>query len=698
MRPTKKLVVAAAIAACALAHAEDAHAWWFPEHVVLTHDGIVQLPPEIRAVIRDAVARSKRDGLDLCAAIDVRLSDLAQRRLLRTKMLRSELSVDCVPYTALSAFAGDHASSAGELRSVLASKKGLEITSAAAYEWHRFEEAMGRLPNQSVERMSFVHDLDVDFYFIDPGYEVRAGLTRSHFVDAGRPLSDVARDAAVAGALDNSVGQFLAHHLRSLALAARGDASNAVLEHGFALHFLQDAFSAGHLVMTSSTWAAKGNNGTRRRHDYFDAKGLRVGRATNVESCPSHGGPLDACWTTMGDGYLGVAPDSSDRTHVARAVAKAELELAIAFDGASVVEVVEKMSDREKVAIGELLDPQPWWTLTRDERDRRVPSAARAVRYMRGTVDAMARLKAVTPPPEVTVGTQPPAPLFEASWVADAFEPCVARDVDDVDGQGAPPPDTPETRLRTLRASRSASVEDDGACGAGRTLAVGTVGASLLRPMLVDLPSSQADADTLDGEAHIDHGWALQLLAAGNAGTLFPPHQPVEFFAPAVSVSAGFSYRWGTYLPGRRNRALAELNVGITESLHYDSNARAGGYPHVTMLDQELRWPIAFEILTAYPLPLDLRRNQTEGAFVFLSGIRVHELLGNSSIVFWGIEHEIVAVALSRGIGSYPLYASSPELRFHIGFADPNAAHPSLPHKWGPTLSITFTGGYATFL
>ena len=116
------------------------------------------------------------------------------------------------------------------------------------------------------------------------------------------------------------------------------------------------------------------------------------------------------------------------------------------------------------------------------------------------------------------------------------------------------------------------------------------------------------------------------------------------------------------------------------------------------MLDQELRWPFAYEVLTSYLLPLDLRRNHEEGTVVFLSGVRVHELFTNDGPTFWGLEGEMAAIALSRGRGTYPLYASSPELRFYIGAADPAAADPSLPHKWGPTLGITFTGGYATFL
>src|SRR4029079_17789238 len=106
------------------------------------------------------------------------------------------------------------------LRRVVSMGKGREITTAAAYQWDRFVEAVDRLPNTPLERMAFVHALDVDFYYIDPGYEVRASASRAHFVDGGRSIAEVVERAGRAGAVDNAVGQFLAHHLRSLQLAS----------------------------------------------------------------------------------------------------------------------------------------------------------------------------------------------------------------------------------------------------------------------------------------------------------------------------------------------------------------------------------------------------------------------------------------------------------------------------------------------
>ena len=65
---------------------------------------------------------------------------------------------------------------------------------------------------------------------------------------------------------------------------------------------------------------------------------------------------------------------------------------------------------------------------------------------------------------------------------------------------------------------------------------------------------------------------------------------------------------------------------------------------------------------------------------------------------FWGIEVEAAAFALGSGRGAYPLYSASPEIRIYVGAADPSAAQPSFPSTWGPTVGLTLTGGYATFL
>jgi hypothetical protein len=670
-----------ALIAAGLATAGKAHAWYFPEHVVIAHDGVMQLPPEIRDVLQDAVLRARSEGLPLCPRMELPIEDFAQKRPLETRMIHSEIGVDCVPYAALPALAGDHASSAAELEVVLSTQKGIEITSAAAYEWARFKEALARLPNASLERMSFVHALDVAFYFIDPGYELRAQATQAHFADGGIPIEDVVRAMSAKGSVDNSFAQFSAHHLRSLELAARGSVAPAILEHGFAMHFLEDAFAAGHLVMTEEIWRS-GNAHARRRHDFFNAKGLRVARAMSVEPCPALGAEslelsgLTPCWVTSGDGYLGTSPDASDRLHAARAATKAELQFALAVDPGRVVSAVERLGEREQLALGQLVEPVPWWTVNATERRKLRASASRTLRLVRGAAVAIDRMRSTPPMRAIVVGEPANPGIFDPHTLADALAPCKPRD--DVD-------------------SALADQTDVAPCGPDQALGLGTVGVSLLRPMLVEWPSSQAPAWALQGESKQDFGWAAQLLASASASVLFPPRARVDFFAPAIGVSAGLSYRWGTYLPGRLNRAVAEVNVGISEALQFDSHGEFGNNPHVTLLDQELRWPIAWELLTSYMLPLDIAKGHDAGGILFFNGVRVHELVTNPTPVLWGIELEAAAIALSRGHGAYPLYTASPELRLYVGAANPKAVEPWLPSTWGPTLGIELTGGYATF-
>ena len=87
----------------------------------------MQLPPEIRGVLQDAVSRARSEGLPLCPRMDLSLEDFARKTPIATRMIRSDIGVDCVPYAALPALAGDHANNARELRTVLTTPKGIEI-------------------------------------------------------------------------------------------------------------------------------------------------------------------------------------------------------------------------------------------------------------------------------------------------------------------------------------------------------------------------------------------------------------------------------------------------------------------------------------------------------------------------------------------------------------------------------------------
>lgn len=644
-----------------------AGAWYFPEHVVLLGDGHAAVAPELRAIIADAVASARREGLNLCQRTDVSLEEVLTDTPLRTPMIRTPASAACVPYIALPGLAGDHASDIDELRTVLTGSKGVELVSTVAYEWRRFRQN-ARRGQTSLDRMSFVHDLDVALYFIDSGYVTRARATRVHFRDVGRPFDDVLRDLATEGRIDDQLGRIVFHHMRSLVLAAKGKRVEALLEHAFAVHFLEDAFASGHLAMSDASWAL-GRDAVRLRHDAFNAEGLAVKRAMSHEPCSSLlSGTLELaglvpCWTTSGDGYLGLTSDASDRLHVAAAVSRMEVAFAIALEPERVQAYADGLGDLALLTLGTQVDPTPWWTVDAAAR-RTLPAGPKhAMRLVRNATASVAKLRELPVPPAAGVDVSRIAGAIAPSIIASVLAaPRTAADSDDAHGDDADP------------------------------------GVSLLRPSLAQLPEAQSDTQAQHPLGHLDHGWAVQAFIATGGAVLVPPSAPVDFFAPGIGASVGLAYRWGSLLPGRRARSIAEVNVGISDSLHLDTKGQAGGRGHVTMFDQELRWPVVWEALTTYTLPLDLVRMHHAGDVLVFNGVRAHEVMREGSLAFQGIELEALAIAISEGHGSHPLYAVSPDLRFYVGLANPSAAQPSFPRTLGATFGITLTGGYITFL
>ena len=651
----------------ALLASTRASAWYFPEHVVLLGDGHAALAPELRAIIGDAVFAARREGLNVCDRTDVSLEEVLSDTPLRTPMIRTPASAACVPYIALPGLAGDHASDVDELRTVLTGSKGVELVSTVAYEWRRFRQNTLR-GQTSLDRMSFVHDLDVALYFIDSGYVTRARATRVHFRDVGRPWDDVLRDLSTQGRIDDQLGRIVFHHMRSLILAAKGKRVEALLEHAFAIHFLEDAFASGHLAMSDASWAL-GRDAVRLRHDAFNAEGLAVKRAMSPEPCSQlSSGTLELaglapCWTTSGDGYLGLTPDTSDRIHVAAAVSRMELAFAIALDPERVQAYAAGIGDLALLTLGTKVDPTPWWTVDAAAR-RELPAGPKhAMRLVRSATASVAKLRELPTPPAAGVDVARIAGAVPPSIIASLLAgPHLGADGDDAIGDDADP------------------------------------GISLLRPSLAQLPEAQTDTQAQHPLGHLDHGWAVQAFIATGGAVLVPPSSPVDFFAPGIGASVGLSYRWGSLLPGRRARSIAEFNVGISDSLHLDTKGLAGGRGHVTMLDQELRWPVVWEALTTYTLPLDLERMHRAGRILIFNGVRAHEVMREGSLAFQGIELEALAIAISEGHGSHPLYAVSPDLRFYVGLANPSAAQPSFPSTLGVTFGITLTGGYVTFL
>ena len=203
-----------------------------------------------------------------------------------------------------------------------------------------FEEFTGLLSGQSITEAIVQAQTrgsnDFELELIDPRYAIIAILDKSHFYKFGLATFRDQLLEANYGLLDTLRKDFFGHFeevfldlrrtnaiakyaiLHCLALECAGDAGSipgflprditqraflfklAILFNAFADHFLQDSFSAGHLMVDRSYWAFLDDKG---KHDYYCRVGLDVQNENGDH------------WKTYGDGYL----DSMTRTHAVSA-------------------------------------------------------------------------------------------------------------------------------------------------------------------------------------------------------------------------------------------------------------------------------------------------------------------------------------------------------------------------------------------
>ena len=136
-------------------------------------------------------------------------------------------------------------------------------------------------------RTNALRTADLRLQRTDPEYATRAGANNAHFL-LPRPKTDVTLDDYAAlvlrpGSDISAIGVYSSFHLsalqkasrlahESLAPAERAALARAVLaDEAFALHFLEDVYSAGHIAGTWGTLSQR--QGT---HDYYNDNGLEV--------------------------------------------------------------------------------------------------------------------------------------------------------------------------------------------------------------------------------------------------------------------------------------------------------------------------------------------------------------------------------------------------------------------------------------
>ena len=275
--------------------AEPVTAWVYPEHRDIAVLAVETLDPGRRAQFDDFwhAARGTHES---------RLCEFGADS-------RQALAPSCIDWAALSAIAGDHSCSAAEMTAtVLESQWILSVADIAArlkvdlariQIRPRPEELPGspetiadvrRLVESASDRAArrnAVRTADNSLQRADSKYATRAYSSNAHFLLA-RPHTGISAEeygqlTLRIGSRINALGVYAWFHLDALQQATRlahgqfsTDERQALVramlfDEAFALHFLEDSFSAGHIA---GSW---GNASQRQgTHDYYNEAGLEV--------------------------------------------------------------------------------------------------------------------------------------------------------------------------------------------------------------------------------------------------------------------------------------------------------------------------------------------------------------------------------------------------------------------------------------
>jgi hypothetical protein len=273
----------------------SAFAWVYPEHRDIAVAAVEKLDPARRAVF-DALWRE---------------AHLTQEKRLCKQGADSKQGVtpSCIDWAALSAIAGDHSCSSQDLtQTVLSSDWILSVADFAA----QLKIDLSRIdvlpPSEQVpgahdpivdfkrrmqtegaraDRQNALRTADIRLQRVDSQYATRASSNNAHFLlpraHTGTSPQEYVKSTLQPGSEISAAGVYVWYHLSALQKAKRlaneelsPDVRDALaramlFDEAFALHFLEDVFSAGHVA---GTW---GDTAQRRgTHDFYNEAGLEV--------------------------------------------------------------------------------------------------------------------------------------------------------------------------------------------------------------------------------------------------------------------------------------------------------------------------------------------------------------------------------------------------------------------------------------
>ena len=271
----------------------SARAWLFVEHTEIGRSALSPKSDVPEPLARDRVQalqlawNAVREGgntgtADLCGLVGVADS------VIEAPPSTGETAAfsHCVRLPMLAAIAGDHSCDEEDLAATVRSSWLHDLIEAFASNY----QSIRKTKLTSDRRESLWHEGHLEAQKIDAEYLSRAQQNGSHFVlprtaprGQAEDVSAYIQRVSQLGAPTNAVGLYVAYHARALTVASAARckegkcespqaARSALLLEAVALHFLQDAFSSGHVVGGPNDDAARATRmGT---HDYYCAHGL----------------------------------------------------------------------------------------------------------------------------------------------------------------------------------------------------------------------------------------------------------------------------------------------------------------------------------------------------------------------------------------------------------------------------------------
>lgn len=258
-----------------------AHAWIFEEHSLIARASAPLLTPTARLAL---------DGVWTQMLVD----PAAKKRLCMGPFRVTKADAkDCIDLGTLTAIAADHACHPDQMWStVLTSDWIVDVVNAG----QDTEAGIIEAGTSRTRTIDLWHEGHIDLQRRDSEYLSRAASNDAHFLTMRKsvrtapatnaPLRSESFDEYTAriardGTASNALASYLTYHAIALSVAARiakggldpASASTLsrqmLLTESFALHFLQDSFSAGHLVGTSGGLALrKGTHDTYCENGY----------------------------------------------------------------------------------------------------------------------------------------------------------------------------------------------------------------------------------------------------------------------------------------------------------------------------------------------------------------------------------------------------------------------------------------------